>query len=234
MPLIIPRAMPQKGAAQQEFELRRIHYEAPEAGGELGGVQAGAPRWLAVWNIGRVGADGSDDWRAWLMDMRAGQRRFYGRDFARPYPKAHISGFAGMNRAGGGAFDGMALTWGEAFDAEDNSLVTLTGLPVGLVLSTGDYVGFKWDAAGRPAGTYERRGLVRVGYGGGGVANGAGSVTVRCEPAVPISVPLTAKAHLDNPVCVMGIVTGGTKLGPIDRSRALRSGTIVGLQDLRA
>jgi hypothetical protein len=232
MVLIIPRAMPSRGAAQQEFEIQRVHFEAPEAGGALGGIQAGSPRWLATWSLGRVGAGGSDEWRAWLAGMRGGMRRFYGRDFARPYPKKHLSGFAGMVRPGGAAFDGSATAWAEQIDAEGNSLVTLAGLPAGLILSAIDYIGFKWDAAGRPAGTHERRALIRVEIGGVVAANG--SVTVRCEPAVPLVVPPAAKAHLDNPVCVMGIVPEGTKLGGIDRSLAIRSGTIVGIQDIRA
>lgn len=232
--IVFPREMPTRGAAQQEFEVQRVDYGAPEAGGRIGGVQAGFPLWMGVWTLGTMGQDSSDVWRGWLSTLRGSQRHFYAHDFARPFPKAHLGGFAGMARAGGGAFGGSATSWVETLDAAGNSQVTLHGLPVGLVLGNIDYIGFKWDAAGDAPGTYARRALVRVVDGGGGVANGSGDLTVTSEPPVPSIVPSGAIAHLDQPRCLMKIVGLGsqTKLGPVARSLAVTGGTVVGIQDL--
>jgi hypothetical protein len=136
-----------------------------------------------------------------------------------------------MTRAAGGAFDGTASSWAETINGDDDSLVTLNGLPAGLVLSIGDYVGFKWDAEGAPPDSYYRRALVRVVVGG--VASAGGSVTVTSEPPVPLVVPVGAKAHLDRPACVMTMLSADTRLEPIDRSGGIRGGNIVAVQDLR-
>lgn len=229
--MIAPFDMPESGAARQEFEPQRIDYAAPEAGGRVGGVQAGFPLWLGIWTLGRVGEARSDEWRAWMARLRGQMRRFYGRDLRRPYPKAHITGFAGMTRAGGGAFPGSALTWSETINSDDDSRVTLTGLPVGLILSKGDYIGFKWDAAGEAAASYHRRALVRVVVGS--TASGAGSITVTSEPPIPTVVPVGAVAHLDRPCCVMTQITDQSKLEAIDRSGGIRGGSVVAIQDLR-
>lgn len=232
MAITFPRAMPSRGAAMQEFEPHRVDYEAPEASGFQGGVQAGFPLWVGIWDLGPVGHGVSDEWRAWVASLRGAQKTFYGRDWARPFPLAHINGFAGLNRAGGGSFPGSALTWTQTIDGEGVAYLQLTGLPAALALSVGDYIGLKWDAGGDAAGTYRRRTLTRVLEAG--TANGSGVVTVPVEPPVPtLVVPGTALAHLDNPCCVMRQVTDQTKLGPIDRRRAIKSGHIVGLQDLR-
>src|SRR5437868_14970158 len=112
-----PLAMPASGASMQEFEPQRIDYMAPEAGGRVGGVQAGFPLWLATWTIGRIGADKSDEWRAWLLRMRGATRRFLGRDLSRPFPKLHASGFSRMTIIGGAAFTGAASDWSENITA---------------------------------------------------------------------------------------------------------------------
>lgn len=232
MAATFPIAMPRFGATGQEFEIQRVDYSSPDAGGRLGGVQAGFPRWMATWTLGTMSADASDALRAFWAMMRGAQRRFYGFDLARPFPRLYPDGFAGLDRAGGGAFDGAAASWSETIDGADNSLVTLTNLPAGLGLSLGDYIGFKWDAAGDAAGSYRRRALVRVVEAG--IAGLSGSVTVTAEPPIPLVVPVGAVAHLDQPCCVMGFPDSQSKLGPIGRLGKIGSGTLVALQDIRA
>lgn len=227
-----PLTMPTSGAALQQFEPERVDYGAPEASGRVGGVQAGFPLWMGVWTIGTIGAQKSDDWRSFLLQLRGATRRFLGRDIARPYPKAHINGFAGMMRAGGGSFDGSATSWSEAIQADDDSEVTLNGLPVALELSVGDYIGFKWTATETGVAGLPWRALVRVVVGG--TANGSGVLTVTTEPPVPSCVPGSAIAHLDNPACIMALIGDRSKLDAIDRRLAIRGGTITGIQDLRA
>lgn len=220
-----PLAFPGTGASLQSFEPERVDYLAPEAGGEIGGVQAGFPRWRAVWAIGRIGALRSDLWRAWLARMRGAMRTFYAADLARPYPLAHIGGFAGMTRAGGGAFDGSATDWSETITADNESEVTLEGMPAALVLSIGDYIGFRWETEGE-----DRRALVRVVIGG--EADGSGDISVTTEPPIPSVVPAEAEAHLDEPCCLMKLAPD-TKLDQVDRRLAVRGGTISAIQVLR-
>lgn len=231
MPYSFPRAMPTKGASAQSFEIQRVDFQAPEAGGYLGGVQAGFPLWAASWNLGRMGRDASDEWRAFVASLRGSQRRFYGRDLGRPYPKAYPAGFSGMTRAGGGAFDGSATSWSQAIDAEGNAVLTLNGLPASFQIGTGDYVGFRWDDGAGAPGNKERRTLMRALEPVTG--NGSGVAIFSAEPPLPSWVGAGVQAHLDNPACVMAIISGDTRLGPIDRRLAVQGGTITALQDLR-
>jgi len=229
-----PLVMPESGMSQQSFEPQRIDYAAPEAGGRIGGVQAGFPLWAATWTVGTVGQAKSDEIRSFLAELRGAIRWFYGRDLARPYPKQYPEGFSGMTRFDGSAFDGSATSWSQSVDANADQLLTLHGLPSGLTLGTLDYVGFKWTATDDEVAGLEWRALVRVVRGGGGPASAGGDLTVKVEPAIPSCVPAGAVAHLDRPSCVMKQVTDQTRLDPIDRRLAVRGGTIVGIQDLRA
>jgi hypothetical protein len=227
-----PFAMPASGAAQQEFEPQRIDYSAAEAGGRVGGVQAGFPLWLATWTIGRIGADKSDEWRAFLAKCRGATRRFLGRDLSRPFPKLHRGGFARMTIVGGGPFTGDASDWSEVITADGDSQLTLQGVPPGLMLSVGDYVGFKWTATEDSVVGLPWQAVVRVITGG--MADDSGEITVTSEPPVPSCIPPEAIAHLDNPACVMALITEKTNLDAIDRRLAIKGGTVVGVQDLRA
>lgn len=227
-----PIEMPTSGCSQQSLEIQRVDYGAPEAGGRVGGVQAGFPLWLGQWTIGRIGAERSDLFRAFMAEIRGATRRFLGRDLGRPYPKEHAAGFAGMNRAGGGSFDGSATSWSETIEADGDSLVTLTNLPTAFTLSIGDYIGFRWSATETAIAGLTWHAMVRVVEGG--TTNGSGNVTVRCEPPIPSAVPGSAVAYLDRPACVMVLVTDDSKLNPIDRRLAVTGGTIAGIQDIRA
>lgn len=229
--IVFPRPMPATGASQQLFDIQRVDFSAPEAGGYIGGVQAGFPLWLGQWTLGRNTRDVSDEWLAFLSSLRGSQRRFLGRDFARSFPREYPAGLAGMERAGGGAFTGTATSWSQSIDSEGNARLTLNGMPAGLQLKLLDLVGFRWDAGGRPAGNNGRRTLARVVEAG--TANAGGTVTVTIEPPVPYFVQASAQAHLDRPACVMVQVPGDSKIAPIDR-RLVATGTFVSaVQDLR-
>jgi len=68
----------------------------------------------------------------------------------------------------------------------------------------------------------------------GGIADGAGTVTVTSNPPVPSAVPGTAIAYLNEPACVMVLDSSQTKLGPKGARKALQSGQLIGVQDLRS
>lgn len=232
--MIWPLEIPTSGVSQQQFELQRNDYLAPEASGRIGGVQAGFPLWQATWTIGRIGADKSDAFRAFLLRLRGTTRRFLGYDQGRPYPKAHIAGFTGMVRAGTATpFNGDATSWTETVGAISpfDVRVDLQGLPAGLTLSVGDYIGFRWAAAsGAPLSTWHAP--VRIVEGG--VANSSGAVQVYVEPGLPSVIPPTATAYLTRPACVFVLVPDKSELQAIDRRLAIRGGTITAVQELRA
>lgn len=218
--------MPDMYVALQSFELQRVDYTAPEASGRIGGVQAGFPLWSAVWTLGAMPQDNSDEWRAWLSGMRGATRRFIGRDIARPLPKAYMdTGFPG-------GFTGAASDWSETINADGDSELTLNGLPVGLVLGQGDYIDFRWTATETAIAGLPWRALVRVVTGD--TADGSGNATVIVEPPVPTAVPDTAVAHLDEPGCIMTLITDQTNVEAIDRLYSIRGGQITAVQDLRA
>lgn len=223
-----PVEMPDEYVALQSFELQRIDYQAPEASGRIGGVQAGFPLWSAAYTLGRMPADNSDEWRAWLSGMRGATRRFIGRDIARQLPKSCLED--GLPAG----FDGAASDWTETINADGDSELALElgASAAGLVLSQGDYVDFRWSATETSISGLPWRALVRVVEGG--TADGSGNVTVVVEPPVPSAVPDTAVAHLDEPGCIMVMILDQTSLEPIDRLYSILGGTIAAVQDIRA
>jgi len=226
MSFTFPRAMPAAGPSQQEFEPRRVDFETAETGGAAYGIGAGLPRWQAVWTLGQAMSKAqSDEWRAFVASLHGSGRSFLGRDYERPYPKLYAS-FAGMTRAGGGAFDGSLTSWSQTIAANGEALVTLNGLPAGFQLSTGDYMDLRWTTLAT-----ERRHLVRMLEPK--TANGSGVIAdISVEPAIHVLVvPGAAVAHLDEPACVMRLLPD-TEIGAMAR-RGVVGGRVVARQDLR-
>lgn len=221
------------GIARVNFDIQRIDYAAPQASGRQGGVQAGWPLWLAEFEIDRSDPESADLWRAFFARLRGRIRRFYCWDVTRPFPLNYRFGFAGMTRAGGGAFAGDATSWSQTINAAGDAIITLNGLPAGLEIAVGDYIGFKWNAAGAAPGSFERRALTRAVLAA--TANSSGVALVTAEPPLdPLVVPSGAVAHLDNPRCVMQLIPENSSLGPIAAAGVLGGGAIQAVQDLRA
>lgn len=220
-----PVEMPTMYVGLQKFEPRRVDYIAPEASGRVGGVQAGFPLWEAVWMLGRMPDDNSDEWRAWLTGMRGQTRRFIGRDIARQLPKAYLE-------TGMGAFNGICSDWSETINADGDSELFLDGLPNGFVLSPGDYVDFRYDATEDAIAGLAWRVIVRIVEGG--TANGSGEVTVVVEPPVPTAVPSDAVAHVSETGCIMALILEETNLDGVDRLYSILGGQITAVQDIRA
>jgi hypothetical protein len=226
-----PLEMPTDFYAQVEFDIQRVDFAAPEASGRMGGVQSGFPLFYGIYTIDTVGQAESDEIRAFKDRMRGSGRLFLGRDLLRPYPKAHSGGFAGMTRAGGGAFDGSATDWSQVITADGDNQVTLEGLPAGLDLGLCDYVGFRWVATDPEVAGLTWHACVRVNVRG--VADVDGTVTVTCEPSVPLAVPAGATAYLNRPACVMRLIPDQTKLQAVGKRLAIGGGQIAGIQDIR-
>lgn len=221
------------GIARILLDIERVDFAAPEASGRQGGVQAGWPLWTGILEIDRVDPDSADLFRAFLDRLRGRQRTFLVYNTARPYTKAKPGGFAGMTKAGGGAFTGSATTWSQTVDADGNATFNLTGLPANFELNAGDMLGFKWDAAGATAGSYGRRTMARVCSAAS--ASAGGVVSVMAEPPIdPLVVPAGAIAHFDMASFVARQIPEKTNLGPIGGGGAMGGGTITVIQDLRA
>ncbi|WP_370189240.1 hypothetical protein [Qipengyuania sp.] len=219
--------------AASDFEIDRNDALAPERGGRLGSVSLGEPLWHAKYELSRsMSLDLSDEWRAFAARLRGPQRVLVGQDRTRRYPRNYPDGFAKATRVAGTPFDGAAASWSQAINSDLEATLTLNDLPAGLRLERGDYVGFRWDAAGSPAGTHDRLAMVRL--VSPAMANAAGTLDALVEMPVPtLVVPAGAEAHLDNPACLMKVVQGGVKLGDIDTLGTLTGGTIEAMQDLR-
>lgn len=222
-----PLAMPAAGPGALTFELKRVDRLSPSAGGRVASVASGWPLWYGRYTLGKgVGAKNSAEWRAFVDRLDGSGRYFLGRDYRRPYPLAYLdTQLAGLARAGGGAFDGSASSWSRAVDANGEPALNLTGLPANMILSLGDYVGFRWTTSGE-----ERRALVRISAAAQASSGGVAALIVR--PAVHLVVPSGAIAHFDNPACLMRSIPGETELGDVDRNGSI-TGVIAGLQDLR-
>jgi hypothetical protein len=138
-----PIEMPTTYVAQQQFELQRVDYGAPEANGRIGGVQAGFPLWGAVYTLTRMPISDSDLWRAFVTGLRGATRRFIGRDLARQYPKLYPTGFGAF-----GAFTGTAASWSQSVNSDGDCALTLHlgAAAAGLVLSVGDGIDFRYNA----------------------------------------------------------------------------------------
>jgi len=230
--LVLDLPEPDCGSGRVRFKVIRRDLGSTTASAIGGGVQAGWPLWRAEYQLDRMDPRSGDQWGAFLDRLRGRQRLFLGGDTARPFPAAYRNGFGGMVRAGGGAFDGSALTWAQAIDGDGDARITLTGLPAGLELRTRDAIGFKWDAAGEAAGSYRRAAMVRLAEDA--TADGAGSVTALVEPPLHGIVPVAAVAHLDRPRCMLRLVPRESDLSGVGTGSAYEGGTIVAMQELHA
>lgn len=220
--IVFPREMPAGGIISQSFEPRRIDYGSPSVGGRFTSVTAGPPLWAMTMTLRDGDEDEVAEWRAFLASLRGSQRTFLAGDLTRPYPKAYIDGFAGLSRAGGGAFDGAAASWATnpLRDAH-----TFNGLPAAFALSYGDYGMWRWETGG-----VKRRALARVIEPV--VGNAGGSVTVAMEPPLPTLVPASAVADFAKPQCVMRMLTDESRIGELDALHSA-AGTLAAVQDLR-
>jgi hypothetical protein len=232
--MILPQPDTLSGIARVRFTIERVDFAAPEASGRQGGVQAGFPLWSARYELDRSDPASADLWQAFFDRMRGRIRRFYAIDPTRRFPKAYRFGFAGLVRAGTEtAFDGSATSWSQAITADGDAQITLNGLPAGLVINVGDYIGLKWDASGAAEDSFERRTIARAVLPV--TANGSGVAVVTAEPPLNTAlVPSGAIAHLDNPACVMQLVPEDSELGPIGAGGILGGGNVTAIQDLRA
>lgn len=227
-----PLEMPTSAVSTQVFEIQREDYLSPEASGRIGGVQAGQALWSGSWTFPDMLLSQSDALRAFFSQVRGAVRWFLARDLKRLYPAAYRD-FTGLTRAGGGSFDGSATSWSESVTADGDQTITLNGLPANFAMGIGDYIGLRWTAteaavAGLTWSTVVRAVEAKTASSGGVLS------AIMVEPPIPLAVPSAAIAYLNNPACVMKLITSQSSLQPIDSYGAVVGGQIVGVQDIRS
>ncbi len=156
------------------FETLDIQARNPSRGGAVQVVGLGPTVWTMKYQTVVLPESVAAAWEAWLSSMRGGKRLFKAWHPMRRYGLAYPSGPSG-------GFDGACTRTaiGGSLDT-----VTLSGLPVGYVLSVGDLM--SWEHA------TNSQALHRVTEGA--TANGSGAATVTVEPEIRASPGSTSVA----------------------------------------
>jgi len=149
------------------FEPLEVQARNPARGGQVQVIGLGPTVWSMKYELVPVSEAIGAQWEAWLSSLRGGRRLFKAWHPWRRYGVAYPTG-------GPGGFDGACTRTaiGGSLDT-----VTLSGLPVGYVLSPGDLM--SWEHA------TNSQALHRVTEGA--TANGSGIATVTVEPEIRVS-----------------------------------------------
>jgi hypothetical protein len=158
--------------------------------------------WYARVQTTNMDAAQIGEWRGFLDSLDGSIYPFYLHDVFRKYPLAYAdAGFAGLTRYGGGAFDGTT-DFGTVLAGRDGFTVgAVTHLPVGFVVSVGDYVALSWMVSGAP-----RRSLHRVTEAAvGGVG---GTAALKVKPRLIAQVPGSGDATFLKPPGIFRVTPG--------------------------
>jgi hypothetical protein len=164
-------------------------------GGSPNVADLGPPLWRGKWATTALSDLELGEWEAFFSSLRGGMRTFRGRPSRRWFPAMHANGWSDTP----GALTGIAV----ARDA-----VTLNDLPVGTVLSPGDYVSI-------PVGS--RQHIHRIVKR---VSSGATSAVVGVEPTIRPNAVLGVPATIVGPWCDM--VLAGPPSYPTEQNRTGR------------
>lgn len=201
MTITFPRDLPEPHRMRQvRFEPVYTQVRAPTRGGLVQVANVGADLWSARYETVPLREAEAEAWKAWLHSLRGGARLFKMWHPLRRYALAYPGGYAGLDRAGGGAFDGTANL--DAIGVARDT-VTIDTLPQSFVLTVGDLISI-------PLGVGHRT-LHRVVEGG--TSGVGGSVTVTVEPTVPLGATTDSTVDLEKAWCY-GVLDPRTVSGP--------------------
>lgn len=141
-------------------------------GGKDSVSQRGAPKWVLSIETDRMDRAEFQRLSAWWNGQRGGLNRFLISHPERPFPLAYRNGFDGLQKAAGGAFNGLA-----SLNALAANTVTVQGLPAGFELGEGDPFGLVED---------EKYRIFEVGQDV--VADASGIAVIVPLPFVPVTV----------------------------------------------
>lgn len=187
----------------QSFSLLHATTTQAEGGGGVAAARLGQPRWVSELQTGTLADPHLREWRAWLEEQAEGVGRFYLPDLSRRRPAAYPGGVASLTRAGGGAFDGT-VAW--SVDSS-RTVVSLSTLPSGLVLTAGDLLGFRWAVT--------RRAVVAATVSV--TANPSGVAVLDVAPFVPLDVPADAVCSLLDAEIVARVTPGSVDAPSVTR-----------------
>jgi hypothetical protein len=143
MAIVFPRDLPSGlQLVGRSFELKRDVRVNTRRDGSAQVIERGDPRWHAALQFRAM--DRADYQRAyaWWLSLQDGMRDFLLHDSGHARPILYRTGFDGLTRHGGGAFDGTA-----GVAALAPSTITIDSLPTSFGLVAGDYVGLVEDGA---------------------------------------------------------------------------------------
>lgn len=200
MALVFPRDMPCPVTGDVVFKPRHMQVSALPGGGSPQAIGIGPTLWVGKWSITARRGGPAEAWCAWAASLRGRLRTFKGRP-KRRWPMSRPRGFAGDAGFSG---SGTLSVIGAARDT-----VTISGLPVGLVLAPGD--NFSLPVGGRQH-------LHRITEGG--TVGAGGTVALSCEPPLHASAAIGAAVLFDGPWCDM-VLTASP-----DEAAALATGAI--------
>ncbi len=164
------------------------------AGGDRLDREIGPRLWQGSISLGRMTPAEAAEAAALIDLVRGAGASFLIHDLHRPYPAGDPAGM----------ILGAAAPTVSAIDPDRRTL-TVGGLPAAYVLSRGDLLGLSYGAA--PL----RRTLHRIVTGG--IASGAGSVSIEVVPALPTPILTGAPVELSRPAITARIVSGSTRPG---------------------
>jgi hypothetical protein len=169
------------------FALLRDLSRNTRRGGAVQIVDRSAPRWQLDLTTGNLTADRVAEAESFVGSLRGGLHDFLYRDPRHVTPRTYGGSFAGIDRHGGGAFDGTATV-----DAIAESSITVSNLPSAFVLLAGDRIGLVED------GVYGLHVVLEDATATGGV------VTLAVDPFITTGVFTTsASAHFLRPAVRM-------------------------------
>jgi hypothetical protein len=200
MAITYPRDLPATKFSTSHFQPVRFDSVNLLEGGATEGFETADPRWRALYVSRPIALDDIGTWESWNESLDGVLKRFLGYDTKRPFPRSYRpNGFTGINRAGGGAFNGTATV-----TALTASTIALSTLPANFALKVGDVVGLV------QSGKYAR---YRILEDVTGSAGGVATVTVR--PFVLTNIFTTAAtANFDKPKCEMIVEPGSWDISP--------------------
>ena len=191
MAITFPRAFPLCAFTEQSsFELVFQQSRSLTGGGSPDVADVGPPMWEGKWSTRTLSRSEFAEWDAWLESLRGGLRLFKGRPNRHRWPLAYPKGFSGLEFEGK-PFSGSANL---GLIGATRDTVTFDELPVGFVLSVGDWFSI-------PCGS--RQCLHRILEGG--TADTTGVADVTCEPVIRPGIVTDIPVLFDAPYCDMNL-----------------------------
>ncbi|MTH96427.1 hypothetical protein [Roseibium sp. RKSG952] len=135
--ITFPREFPSGISVHEcEFRLKRFTNINTSRDGSVEVQEYSDPKWNLYLKTNSLDADDFQTLSSWIMTLKGGAKFFTMFDASRPYPREYRGGFAGLHRPNGTAFSGTANVSGLT-----STTITVSDLPNGFKVRTGDYIG---------------------------------------------------------------------------------------------